>query len=173
MSWRFLKLVSVSVPKQSFSASRLISTIRPLNNEVRDHSLQWLDRSHWCGKVSEQNVGEKVRLTGWIQFIRIDTRFLLLKDWTGVVQLIIPEDETGDDSRERLKNVGPESNIKAVGTVRLRPEGDTNPKMKTGMIEIDVETIETTLHILYVFMRKKDSLYTSKYHHQQKMFPFL
>ena len=80
MSWRFLRLVSVSVPKQSCSASKHISTIRPLKNEASDLSLQWLDRSHWCGKVSEQNVGEKVRLTGWVQYIRIDTRFLLLKD---------------------------------------------------------------------------------------------
>ena len=143
MAWKLLRLVNFSLPKLKYCQIRHISSVRPLN-KATDLTLRWLDRSHWCGRINEENIGEKVRLTGWVQYIRVESTFILLRDWSGVVQLIIPADQSGNDTREKLKDVGVESSIKTVGTVRKRPEKDFNPKMETGMIEIHVESIEFT-----------------------------
>ena len=144
MIWKLLHLITVTIPKGKTCKYRYLSTYRSFSNSTNDPLLRWTCRSHWCGKLGENNVGEKVTITGWVQYIRLDTKFVLLRDSTGVVQLIMPEDETGRDTREKLKDVGPESSIKAIGTVRLRPDGQSNPAMETGKVEIDVETIEFT-----------------------------
>lgn len=46
-------------------------------------------RSHTCGELRSQNVGEKVQLYGWLEFSRVN-KFLLLRDSYGTIQLIIP-----------------------------------------------------------------------------------
>ena len=132
------RVVSRSL-KHAYTSTYKLSTY-----STKDPSIKWTCRSHWCGKLREHNVGEHVRLTGWIQFLRLDNKFVLIRDATGVVQLTIPEKgDIGRRAREQLKDASPESSVKAIGTVRLRPEGQSNPSMVTGMVEVDIEAIET------------------------------
>ena len=55
------------------------SSVRLLSYLTNDRSLKWTSRTHWCGKLSESNIGENVELTGWIQFNRLDKKFVLVK----------------------------------------------------------------------------------------------
>ena len=137
-----IRITNLSKLQSKYIKNVFISRHRFLNDSASDLSLKWISRTHWCGKLRECNVGEQVQLTGWIQFNRLQKKFVLIRDATGVVQLIIPEGNAGRIARERLNEATVESSIKAIGTVQLRPEGDSNPALQTGNVEVEVEEIE-------------------------------
>ncbi|OIP57847.1 MAG: aspartate--tRNA ligase [Helicobacteraceae bacterium CG2_30_36_10] len=96
-------------------------------------------RSHYCTDLSEINVGEDVVLTGWANSYRDHGGiiFIDLRDKTGLIQLTLdPED--GPAAHKVADSVRDEFVLIAKGKVRLRGEGLTNPKLKTGAIEIMV-----------------------------------
>ncbi|WP_373002255.1 aspartate--tRNA ligase [Sulfurimonas sp.] len=96
-------------------------------------------RSHYCTDLSEVNVGEDVVLTGWANNHRDHGGiiFIDLRDKTGLIQLTCdPED--GAQAHKVADGVRDEYVLIAKGKVRLRGEGLTNPKLKTGSIEIIV-----------------------------------
>ncbi|CAL7939439.1 unnamed protein product [Xylocopa violacea] len=105
--------------------------IRPVN--------KFVSRTHTCGELTIQNVGEHVRLCGWLEFLRI-TKFLLLRDSYGSTQFIISEDRK--DLQEIVKNLTFESVLSIEGTVIKRPEGQENKYMKTGNIEVQMESLK-------------------------------
>ena len=86
-------------------------------------------RGLFCGEVTRENVGQTVKVAGWINSIRNlgSLVFMTLRDETGLVQ-IISEDE------EKLKDLTRESTVTITGKVELRK--DPNPNMKTGEVEI-------------------------------------
>ena len=138
-----IRIISLSKFQSKYLKNVCLSRYRFLNDSASDPSLKWTSRTHWCGKLRECNVGEQVQLTGWIQFNRLHKKFVLIRDATGVVQLIIPEEgNAGRIARERLKEATAESSIKAIGTVKLRPDGDSNPALQTGSVEVEVQNIE-------------------------------
>jgi len=94
-------------------------------------------RSHTCGELRRGHVGTRVTLAGWLQSTRLD-KFLLLRDRSGLCQVKIPEDSTEFD---HVKNLPNESVLIINGTVMNRPEGQTNLKMDTGEIEIELEAV--------------------------------
>ena len=94
-------------------------------------------RSHTCGELGQGHVGTRVTLAGWLQSTRTD-KFLLLRDRSGLCQVIIPEESTEFD---HVKNLPNESVLVINGTVKNRPEGQTNSKMRTGDIEVELETV--------------------------------
>lgn len=98
-------------------------------------------RSHGCGELDASNTGEKVTLCGWVNSKRDHGGLLFvdLRDRSGVVQLV---SDPNTPSFEHLSEVKPEWVLKVTGTVRRRPEGTENPKMKTGEIEVLVEDVE-------------------------------
>ncbi len=89
-------------------------------------------RSHYCGLVTKDDIGKKVRVAGWINSIRNlgSLVFVTLRDETGIVQIISEDVHLFDD-------ITKESTATITGTVRKR--SDINPKMKTGEIEIVLE----------------------------------
>jgi len=96
-------------------------------------------RSHYCTDLNEENVGQDVVLTGWANNHRDHGGiiFIDLRDKTGLIQLTCdPED--GADAHKIADSVRDEYVLIAKGKVRLRGEGLTNPKLKTGAIEIIV-----------------------------------
>ena len=96
-------------------------------------------RSHYNTDLSEANVGEEVTLTGWANSYRDHGGiiFIDLRDKTGLIQLTCdPEDSK--ESHEIANSVRDEYVLIAKGKVRLRGEGLTNPRLKTGAIEIVV-----------------------------------
>ncbi|MBT5935742.1 aspartate--tRNA ligase, partial [Sulfurimonas sp.] len=99
-------------------------------------------RTHYCTDVTEENVGQDVVLTGWANNSRDHGGiiFIDLRDKTGLVQLTC--DPADSASAHKIANsVRDEFVLIAKGTVRLRGEGLTNPRLKTGSIEIIINEL--------------------------------
>ena len=94
-------------------------------------------RTIYCGEVRTSNIGEEVKVAGWVEQIRNlgSLVFMTLRDETGIIQLI-------SEDIEKYKDLTRESTITATGVVRHRAEGMTNPNMKTGEVEILVSSYE-------------------------------
>ncbi|XP_039895471.1 aspartate--tRNA ligase, mitochondrial [Simochromis diagramma] len=97
-------------------------------------------RSHTCGELRSDDVGKKVTLCGWVQYLRQDL-FVILRDFSGLTQILIPQ-ESPSTLKATLCNLTPESVIKVTGTVRNRPVGQENKGMLTGEIEVLAENVE-------------------------------
>ena len=106
-------------------------------------TLTGLKRSHYCGVLRAENIGETITVCGWVQKQRDKGGliFIDLRDRTGILQLTF--DETTDRAVfEKAKSCRSEYVLAAVGTVRER--SSKNPEIPTGDIEIAV----TELRIL-------------------------
>lgn len=104
-----------------------------------------LERTHDCGTLAASNIGEKVLIAGWVHRRRDHggVIFIDLRDRFGLTQIVF-RPETDGNLHELAGNLRSEWVIAVQGVVSSRGEGMTNPKLKTGEIEIDVHT----LHIL-------------------------
>ena len=99
-------------------------------------------RSHYCTDLSEANVGDKVVLAGWANNYRDHGGiiFIDLRDKSGLMQLTCdPEDSAS--AHKMADSVRDEFVLIAKGTVRLRGEGLTNPRLETGAVEIIVDEL--------------------------------
>ena len=94
-------------------------------------------RTIYCGEVTTANIGEEIRVAGWLEQKRNLGSLVLmtLRDETGVIQLI-------SEDIESFKDITRESTMTVTGTVRHRAEGMTNPNMKTGEVEVLVSAFE-------------------------------
>lgn len=96
-------------------------------------------RTHTCGELNKTHVDKTVRLSGWVHRRRDhgNVIFIDLRDRFGLTQLIFdPQiDKQVHAIAEELRS---EWVISIKGRVRARREGMTNPKLKTGEIEIEV-----------------------------------
>lgn len=99
-------------------------------------------RSHYCTELSEANVGQEVVLAGWANSYRDHGGiiFIDLRDKSGLMQLTCdPEDSAS--AHKVASTIRDEFVLVAKGKVRLRGEGLTNPRLKTGAVEIVVSEI--------------------------------
>ena len=100
-------------------------------------------RTHHCGELRSEHANQTVSLCGWVHMIRDfgGAKFIVLRDRYGITQTTI-----GPDSADSVHQLGAELKseyvVKVVGQVMLRPEGQTNPKMDTGEIEVRVVELE-------------------------------
>ncbi|WP_372654890.1 aspartate--tRNA ligase [Halobacteriovorax sp.] len=103
--------------------------------------LKGLMRTHNCGELREDQVGKTVTLCGWVNKYRDlgALHFIDIRDKYGLTQLGF-EQFKGDFSI--LKDCALESVIKVTGVVAKRPEDAQNKKMDTGLVEVQVESIE-------------------------------
>ena len=94
-------------------------------------------RSHVCGSLSAEDVGEEVTLAGWVGKRRDHGGliFIDVRDRSGIVQCTFDPDVSGA-AFVTAEKVRPEWVLKLVGTVRRRPEGTVNPNMPTGEVEV-------------------------------------
>ena len=94
-------------------------------------------RTHNCGELRTNNIGEKVRLAGFVQTIRNLGKmiFIDLRDENGITQIVISEDKKLDS----MKDVNKECTISVYGEVVER--SNKNLKIPTGEIEIIVEEL--------------------------------
>ncbi|CAL5377543.1 unnamed protein product [Camellia sinensis] len=106
-------------------------------------SLEWVSRTGFCGELSENDVGKRVRLCGWVALHRIHggLTFLNLRDHTGIVQVTTLPDEF-PDVHSIINDLRLEFVITVEGVVRPRPSESVNKKMKTGMIEVAAEHVQ-------------------------------
>ncbi|ASK66889.1 aspartate--tRNA ligase [Brachybacterium avium] len=93
-------------------------------------------RTHTAGELRQEHIGQTVTLTGWIGRRRDHggVTFLDLRDASGVSQVVVREDEA-----MHLRN---EYVLKVVGTVGRRPEGNENPQLPTGDVEVTASEVE-------------------------------
>ena len=92
-------------------------------------------RNHTCGELNIKNVGETVKLAGWVQRIRNlgAMKFIDLRDDTGITQIVIKDEKQISD------DLVTECVISADGKVVER--SNKNLKIPTGEIEIEVSSI--------------------------------
>uniref|UniRef100_A0A673AWI5 Aminoacyl-transfer RNA synthetases class-II family profile domain-containing protein n=1 Tax=Sphaeramia orbicularis TaxID=375764 RepID=A0A673AWI5_9TELE len=83
----------------------------------------------------------KVTLCGWVQYLRQDL-FIILRDFSGLTQILIPQEESPNDLKAVLCDLTVESVIMVRGTVTRRPAGQENKNMLTGEIEVLAENVE-------------------------------
>ncbi len=105
-------------------------------------NLGSLERTHTCGELRAENVGEEVVLMGWAAKKRdfgIFT-FIDLRDRYGLTQIVVSE-EDAKDAHAKAKNVRGEFVVAVKGSVVNREEGTINKKLPTGAIEVKVNEI--------------------------------
>ncbi len=113
-------------------------------------------RSHYCGQVDEALIGEEIAVCGWVHRRRDHggVIFIDLRDREGLLQVVFDPDRAEIfAAAERIRG---EYVLAVKGLVRERPEGTTNPNMKTGQVEV-------LAHELTVLNRSE----TPPFHHDE------
>ncbi len=100
-------------------------------------------RTHDCGTLTARDIGRAVTLAGWV-----DTRrdhggliFIDLRDRAGITQVVF-NPEINDAVHQQAHQLRSEYCITIQGKVRSRPEGMANPNLKTGEIEVLVDSYQ-------------------------------
>ncbi|HTG84728.1 MAG TPA: aspartate--tRNA ligase [Gemmatimonadales bacterium] len=101
-------------------------------------------RTHRCGSLRREHVGQKVRLGGWVHRVRDlgGLLFIDLRDRDGIVQLSFDPRWAPVEVLRRAGEVGAESVVLVSGTVELRPESARDTALATRDVEIRVESLE-------------------------------
>ena len=98
-------------------------------------------RSHTCADLNKDNVGETVRLSGWVHRVRDHggILFIDLRDHYGVTQVLCDPDSPVFAEVEKVRS---EWCIRIDGNVKARDPELVNPKLPTGEVEVFVRDIE-------------------------------
>jgi aspartyl-tRNA synthetase len=98
-------------------------------------------RSHTCAELNSSNVGDTVRLSGWVHRVRDHggVLFIDLRDHYGMTQVLCDPDSP---VFSQVENVRSEWCIRIDGEVKARDESLINPKLPTGEIEVFIRDIE-------------------------------
>ena len=99
-------------------------------------------RTEYCGNVTKEHLGKDVSICGWVHRRRDHggVIFLDVRDLEGICQAVIdPSNEEAFSLADKCRS---EFVVQIKGSVRERPEGTVNSKMKTGEIEIEVSELE-------------------------------
>lgn len=105
--------------------------------------MQGLKRSNYCGDINESMIGKEVTLMGWVSRRRVLSHFsfILLRDRTGIVQVVVNQDTNTQDIIEKDKKIRNEYVIAIKGIVSARTKENINPSMKTGKVEVQVSEL--------------------------------
>ena len=93
-------------------------------------------RTVTCGELREENIGQEVRVAGWVENIRAHggVMFLDIRDQYGVLQVVVHNDEL-------LKGINKECTVTLSGKVVKRDEETINSKIATGYVEVHTDDI--------------------------------
>ncbi len=100
-------------------------------------------KTHSCGELRPDHVGQVVTLAGWVHRQRDHGGliFVDLRDREGITQVVFNPETSAEThavgARARVEYV-----LQVTGTVQARPEGLVNPQMATGQIEVKARTAE-------------------------------
>ncbi|CAN5641093.1 aspartate--tRNA ligase [soil metagenome] len=94
-------------------------------------------RTDHCGELTEDQVGSEVTVCGWVAKRRDHggVAFIDLRDASGYVQVVIHDEAVASPLRS-------EYCLRIVGHVTRRPDGNDNPNLPTGTIELEATTVE-------------------------------
>jgi aspartyl-tRNA synthetase len=100
-------------------------------------------RDTWAGDVDASRAGEEIRVSGWVNRRRDHGGliFIDLRDRSGILQLVFHPDTSGPAfaAAERLRS---EHVLSVRGTLVRREEGNVNPNLPTGEVELQVAEME-------------------------------
>src|SRR5678815_5068100 len=93
-------------------------------------------RTHTCGQLRPEHVGQQARLSGWVQRKRDhgNLLFIDLRDHYGVTQVVVDVSSPVFKTAEEVRN---ESVITVTGKVVARDKATVNPRLATGEVELD------------------------------------
>jgi aspartyl-tRNA synthetase len=100
-------------------------------------------RTHWAGKLRAGEVGEQVRVAGWVHRRRDHGGliFIDVRDRTGLLQLVFRPEEA-PDAHAAAGNLRGEDVITVSGELVRRDEGAVNPDLPTGEVELVAAELE-------------------------------
>ncbi|MFL6064743.1 MAG: aspartate--tRNA ligase [Friedmanniella sp.] len=98
-------------------------------------------RTHGAGTLRAEHAGTTVTLAGWVARRRDHggVAFLDVRDASGVVQVVVRDEMLEASGGHDLRN---EYCVRIVGEVALRPEGNANPDLPTGAVEVVTSELE-------------------------------
>ena len=98
-------------------------------------------RTHTCNEITLEDVGKKVRISGFVETIRDlgGVVFLDIRDMYGITQVVT---SGKDEDVDFASHIPIESSVFVEGTVRKRDPETVNSKLKTGEVEVFIETIK-------------------------------
>lgn len=98
-------------------------------------------RTYNCSELREKQVGEEIKLAGWVDTVRDlgGVLFLDLRDQYGITQVVVSSNESVVDFAARIPV---ESIVCVQGKVRLRASDTINEKIETGKVELVASNIE-------------------------------
>ncbi|CAM4190547.1 aspartate--tRNA ligase [Paenibacillus typhae] len=102
-----------------------------------------MSRSHHCGQLTPEQIGQTVTLNGWVQTRRDlgGVLFIDLRDRTGIVQIVFNPDYSGE-ALQIADKVRSEYVLSVTGKVVKRDEETVNRNLPTGEIEVQITEIE-------------------------------
>uniref|UniRef100_A0A095A115 Aspartate--tRNA ligase, mitochondrial n=1 Tax=Schistosoma haematobium TaxID=6185 RepID=A0A095A115_SCHHA len=134
----------------------------PIPKAFVSSSPAFVYRSHACGELSTRHINSTVTVCGWLEHCRLSSRFLVLRDDRGLIQIYC------DKNSLPIPQLSFESVLRVTGKVQARPEKDVNKVvlfvlylsfklMPTGEIEIIAESIEILSHSSLLSFLPKDA----------------
>ena len=102
-----------------------------------------MKRTHYCGNINENLIGQKVTVMGWVNKRRDLSQliFVVVRDRTGIVQLVVDE-RKNKELYDIAKEVRTEFVVAATGIVIARSPKTINPDMPTGKIEVEIDKLQ-------------------------------
>ncbi|XP_069134597.1 aspartate--tRNA ligase, mitochondrial-like isoform X2 [Argopecten irradians] len=128
----------IKTNSRTFSTSCAKFSSKDITGDHETQKIQltsFTDRTHLCGSLTVSDVDHSVVLCGWVD--RSSKLFLKLYDWTGQVQIVVP-----DNMAIMIKSLDRESVLEVKGTVRMRPEHQRRSDVGSGEVEISPSEIK-------------------------------
>lgn len=103
-----------------------------------------MKRTHYCGAIREEHIGQYVTCTGWVLNKRDmgGVLFVDLRDREGVLQVVFDARSVSPEHFQMAEGLRMQSVIMVTGPIRLRDAETVNPKIATGTVELKAQALE-------------------------------
>lgn len=120
-----------------------VSPEQTVNNQQDEATAPFLQRTRFCGELTEDDIGSTVTVNGWVSANRDlgGITFIEVRDRTGIIQLVA-DPSRNPDAHKVLSRLKDEDVVAARGPITWRPEDTLNPALSTGTIEIYPDEVE-------------------------------